>query len=364
MKVWERFFLTGEKGLFEKNREAVNEYLTAVVQAVDIIFLFLMGVMTCVSYGFNYNIMFKAVYSSFFAGALLFFAFLRIFKRFIKRHPLFFIYFFFFCFLVFTVLANFAADKPQDYVSSVCAIFIIPLVILDRTLRVNIFVSIALVACLVLSYFYKGPSYMARDSVNLCMYYFAGMALGRSVRLSRLRGYDTERILTVERNTDSLTKLANRRKLFEYLRRGDQNVLMRPTGMFMIDIDKFKQYNDHYGHRAGDICLGLVGKCFAEYGEKNKMKFFRYGGEEFCGLCWTKDYMELASCAEGLLQAVRDLRILFNIDGTASGVVTISIGYAYFDRDKEDYNFETMIKIADSALYSAKSHGRNCARGS
>lgn len=67
MKVWERFFLTGEKGLFEKNREAVNEYLTAVVQAVDIIFLFLMGVMTCVSFRFNYNFMFKAVYSSFLA---------------------------------------------------------------------------------------------------------------------------------------------------------------------------------------------------------------------------------------------------------------------------------------------------------
>jgi len=364
MGFWKIIFLTGEKGLFEKNRDSVNEYLSAVVQVVTIIMIALMGIMTFVSMRWNYSVMFKTVYSSFLAASALFFAFLRLFKRFFKRHPLFFIYFFFTGFLAFTILANFAADYAQDYVSSVCAIFIIPVAVLDRTYRVNIFVTIALVLCIVLSYFYKGPVFLARDSVNLCMYYLAGIALGRSVRLSRLRGYDTERVLTVERNTDSLTKLANRRKLFEYLRRGDQNVLMRPTGMFMIDIDKFKQYNDHYGHRAGDICLGLVGKCFAEFGEKNKMKFFRYGGEEFCGLCWTKDYMELAACAEGLLQAVRDLRILFNIDGTASGVVTISIGYAYFDREKESYNFETMIKIADSALYSAKSHGRNCARGS
>ena len=93
------------------------------------------------------------------------------------------------------------------------------------------------------------------------------------------------------------------------------------------------------------------------------MKFFRYGGEEFCGLCWSMDYLELAHCAEELLQAVRDLRILFNIDGSSNGVVTISIGYAAFDREESDYNFETMIKVTDAALYSAKAHGRNCARG-
>lgn len=356
-------FVKDEGDLFKNNIEPVNEFRNSVIQAVTMILLALLGVMTVITHQYALSEAHRKVYLYFFLGTVALFIFLRIFNNFSRKHPLFFTYLFFVIFLSFTLSANYFSGQQKEYVSAICAVFIFPVLILDRTYRVNIFTSIALGICMFFSYKLKNTTLFLNDCINLFMYFFAGIAVGRSVRLSRLRGFDTERILTMERNTDSLTRLANRRKLFEYLRRGDQNPMMRPTGMFMIDIDKFKQYNDHYGHRAGDICLGLVGKCFAEFGERSNMKFFRYGGEEFCGLCWTKDYMELASCAEDLLQAVRDLRILFNIDGTSSGVVTISIGYAAFPRDEKDFNFETMIKITDAALYSAKSHGRNCARG-
>ncbi|MBR5097548.1 MAG: GGDEF domain-containing protein [Treponema sp.] len=363
MKPGRLFIVNDEKDLFDSNSEPVNDFRNTVVHAVTMILLALLAVMTVITQHFALSEAHKKVYLVFFSITLLLYLIIKIFPLFTRKHTLFFTYLFFVIFLAFTLSANYFSGQQKEYVSAICAVFIFPVLILDRTYRVNIFTSIALAICMFLSYKFKNMSLFTNDSINLLMYYFAGITVGRSVRLSRLRGYDTERILTTERNTDSLTKLANRRKLFEYLRRGDENTMLRPTGMFMIDIDKFKQYNDHYGHRAGDICLGLVGKCFAEFGERNKMKFFRYGGEEFCGLCWTKDYMELASCAEDLLQAVRDLRILFNLDGTSSGVVTISIGYAAFPREEDSCNFETMIKITDAALYSAKSHGRICARG-
>lgn len=359
----ESFSLNGEKELFDNNRAAVNEFLNSLVRAMTVIMLLLMGVMTVFSYSFNYIGPYKKVYISFLVFAGFMAVFVRVFKKLSERRPLIFIYLFFVLFLAFTLCANFSAVAVKEYVSAICAVFIIPVLMLDRSYRVNVFTTLAYAICLWLSYKCKGVEMFKNDIVNLTMWYLAGIFVGKSVRVSRLKGFDTERILTIERNTDSLTKLANRRKLFEYLRRGNESVLMRPTGMFMIDIDKFKQYNDHYGHRAGDICLGIIGKCFEDFGKKHNLKFFRYGGEEFCALCWTKDYMELGACAEDLLQAVRDLKILFNIDGAASGVVTISLGYAFFDRDAADYNFEGMIKITDAALYSAKSHGRNCARG-
>ena len=165
-------------------------------------------------------------------------------------------------------------------------------------------------------------------------------------------------------STDMMTHLKLKYFFYNTLTDKLDNALANDgkLSIIMFDIDFFKRFNDTYGHACGDYVLITVAKIIKSSIRGQDMAA-RYGGEEFCALCWTKDYMELAACAEALLQAVRDLRILFNIDGTSSGVVTISVGYAYFDSKKEDYNFESMIKVSDAALYSAKAHGRNCARG-
>ena len=363
MNFKQLLFDTSEKGLIENNLQAVNDFRMSVLRVVTALLGILMATLAAVSFEFDYAYSFKRLYVAFFFLDAFLFVIIRFAKRFSQKHPLLLSYSFFVLYSCFTLMANYSNVEMQVYVSVVAALFMIPILILDRTWRVNLLVGIALAASLVLSCKFKPKAIFRADVINLVMYTFAGIITGKSFRLNRLKGFEAERVLTVERNTDSLTKLANRRKLFEYLRRGNESLFLRPTGMFMIDIDHFKQYNDHYGHRAGDICLGIIGKCFAEFGEKHKIKFFRYGGEEFCALCWSKDYLELAACAEELLQAVRNLNIIFNIDGNSSGVVTISLGYAAFDRNELDYDFECMIKITDAALYSAKSHGRNCSRG-
>ena len=352
-----------EKELFKNNREAVSRFLASVMRAVTFILGVLMGVMSFISFKFGNTKAYKIVYLTFFILSALFFIFFYIFKNFSEKHSLFFVFFSFILYLGFAISANYSAVRQQEYVSVVCAIFIIPVLILDKSWRVNFFVALPVALSVILSYKLKDATFFRADLINLFVYTFAGIVIGRSVRKNRLKGFEAERVLTLERNTDALTKLSNRRKLFEYLRRGIDSPEARPNGMFMMDIDHFKQYNDHYGHRAGDICLSAIGSCFEDFGKKNGLKFFRYGGEEFCALCWTKNQLELAEAAERLLQTVRDLQISFPIEENPSGVVTISLGYASFDWSAQEYDFEGMIKSSDAALYCAKSQGRNCARG-
>lgn len=363
MKISELFFSRSEKELFKQNRGAVDDFLVSVTRVASVILGILMAVLTFLAFKFEYTGSYKKVYLIFFfldAGLYLLARFARFFY---KKHPVVLVYLFFALYMCFAISANFAYTRDQEYVSVVVAIFMIPLLLLDRSWRVNTLVSVSLAAAVFLSHKIKDPHFFSSDLVNLCVYAFAGIVMGKSIRMNRLRGFEAARVLMVERNTDSLTKLPNRRKLFEHLRMGVSSLLMRPTGMFMIDIDHFKQYNDHFGHRAGDVCLGLIGGCFANFAEKHKMKLFRYGGEEFCGLCWSKNYEELGQAAEELLQAVRELKIEFAIPENQSGIVTISLGWATFDQNSMDYDFERMIKTTDAALYQAKTSGRNRACG-
>ncbi len=254
--------------------------------------------------------------------------------------------------------ANFAQEVSTPYVSIICFLFVTPTILLDRTWRVTLCCTLMLLLAIVFSYMYKSRAFFQSDLTNVLTYYFAGNILGINIRRIRLKGFDTTRILALERNTDPLTNLSNRRRLFEYLHRGIKDSLMRPTGMFMIDIDKFKLFNDTYGHRSGDMCLRAIGQCFEKFGRMNNLKFFRYGGEEFCALCWTKNYSELGVAGAELVEAVRELSIPFTTEESVADVVTISLGFSKFTKD-DPYNFEDMIKITDSALYKAKNGGRN-----
>lgn len=363
MSVRELFFSSNEKELFKQNREAVNEFLISVTRVAAVILGILMAFLAFISFRFGYTDSYKRVYLLFFALDAFIFSLSFVFKGFYKKHPVILVYIFFFLYICFAISANFSYETDQEYVSAVVVVFMIPLLLLDRSWRVNLLVCLAVAASAFFSVKFKDRHFVASDLVNLSLYAFAGIVMGKSVRMNRLHGFDAQRVLTVERNTDSLTKLPNRRKLFEHLRNGINSLLMRPTGMFMMDIDHFKQFNDHYGHRSGDICLGEIGHCFAEFGEKHKIKIFRYGGEEFCALCWSKDYKELGEAAEELLEAVRALQIKFDVPENPLGIVTISLGYAGFDQNNMNYDFENMIKVTDGALYKAKSDGRNCARG-
>ena len=155
---------------------------------------------------------------------------------------------------------------------------------------------------------------------------------------------------------DALTGLANRRRLMEVLskevcRASRYNT---PLSLLMIDLDRFKQFNDTYGHLKGDELL----KKFALLLEKRIRTTDmagRYGGEEFCLVLPNTPLQGAVVIAERIRKAVEDLKISAENNPSPIGA-TISIGVAEFAQGETD---ENLISAADAALYRAKQGGRN-----
>ena len=163
--------------------------------------------------------------------------------------------------------------------------------------------------------------------------------------------------------TDGLTELFNRRKFdnhFEtYLK---ISIRERKTiSIIMIDIDYFKQFNDHYGHQAGDKCLQKVAKALelAEVTNRPGDIIARYGGEEFIIILFDCDAQHTYSSAQKIQDKVHDLKIPHEYSqSTNESIITISMGIYIESVDAESTPSKIIYK-ADEALYKAKEKGRN-----
>lgn len=268
-----------------------------------------------------------------------------------------------YCFVFYLYAFGFFASLnsiagPHAATSIICFQIIFPLLIFDRSIRVNLLVLSVCIIHTVLSYIYKDPANFKLDLFNGITFTLLGIAIGEYERYQRIIAFEKDRVLRWQKDTDMLTNLPNRRKLFERLSEIQDNQVPL-TGLFMIDIDHFKDFNDALGHQAGDECLKVLGKCFADFGKEHEFDFYRYGGEEFCALTSKYNYDELKEMAEALRAKVQNLKISFESEPLK--VVTISVGYT--DHVK-GARYEKTIKNADDALYKAKRAGRNCIEGS
>jgi diguanylate cyclase (GGDEF)-like protein len=161
-----------------------------------------------------------------------------------------------------------------------------------------------------------------------------------------------------EARHDPLTGLANRRRLEEAAARlwAKNSGYVSPVSIILYDVDRFKSFNDLYGHQAGDECLRQVAACArAEIGAEDDLAA-RYGGEEFILLLPRTPLVEARRAAERLRAAVAALRIT-HAGGEELGVVTASFGVA--SADSAHCRFEALTAEADAALYRAKRSGRN-----
>jgi len=262
----------------------------------------------------------------------------------LKRYALQALYVGFSIFFIFSIYLSVFHSPDMRATILIGVLCIVPLSFIDRPLRMNLFIAFWVILHTALALIFKAR-YAFDDAVNTLAFAILGCFFGNHTILIRVRSYEVQRLLIIEGETDSLTGLYNRRKLFETL----DNPKTSISGILMIDIDLFKEYNERHGHLAADDAM----KALALILRKEEMiTFYRYGGEEFVGLCqYGLAKEELHERAEALREAIAQMRL----DGPP---ITVSIGVA-LSGSEERLSYEAIIELADRAVFAAKQQGRN-----
>jgi len=158
---------------------------------------------------------------------------------------------------------------------------------------------------------------------------------------------------------DGLTSIANRR-CFDINLKKEWLRAMRESeslSIIMIDVDSFKQYNDNYGHLAGDECLKLVASELSNQLGRSTDLLARYGGEEFVALLPSTSTHGAMQMAESMRKSIIDMQ-LPHVDSLGADVVSISLGVATLIPTTGSSS-QQLLSVADTALYNAKDQGRN-----
>lgn len=155
---------------------------------------------------------------------------------------------------------------------------------------------------------------------------------------------------------DGLTSLFNKGHFMELLKLECKRSIRHEKvfSLLMVDIDYFKNYNDKFGHVAGDIVLKNLSQKLDEFLKDKAAVISRFGGEEFCIILPGLSKKEAQETAQDLCQQIESTKIVLRRQQTT---ITVSIGVAFFPKDASDE--VELIMNADKAMYKAKQSGRN-----
>ena len=170
--------------------------------------------------------------------------------------------------------------------------------------------------------------------------------------------YKYRRQIEQQSMTDQLTGIANRRQYEQYsAAKWREAVRLRlPFSICMFDIDRFKVYNDTFGHPAGDKVIAAVAQTAAAHLQRGTDFLARYGGEEFVALILGDPSEKIFAHLKKIRQAIEALHIPH--DPSVSKWVTVSIGGVTVIPELER-SYDFYLKVADAMLYDAKKRGRN-----
>ena len=174
-----------------------------------------------------------------------------------------------------------------------------------------------------------------------------------------------EQLLTLQKQLeeysykDGLTGVANRRMFDSVLATEWANAqrTLQPLSLILLDIDHFKQFNDHYGHLQGDDCLKSVGQALSRAASRPRDFVGRFGGEEFVLVLPETDEAAARHIAERCRQQVRQQRIPHERSAVSS-LLTISLGVGTLVPGAHDRPLDFLNSI-DKLLYQAKQRGRD-----
>lgn len=172
---------------------------------------------------------------------------------------------------------------------------------------------------------------------------------------------DANRSLALLLRQDTLTGVFNRRFFDETMEQlwRETEAAGRPLGLILLDVDRFKSFNDRQGHQAGDTCLKEVAGCLSLSLRESDFVVARYGGEEFAVILPGVSAVDAHAIGERLRRAVEGLAWPHPVGGT----VTVSVGTTACVPDASR-RYYALVDAADSALYASKEAGRNCVTAS
>ena len=159
--------------------------------------------------------------------------------------------------------------------------------------------------------------------------------------------------------TDGLTGLLNRRAFDDAMETeiARSSRATTPMSLLLIDVDRFKAYNDQYGHPAGDECLKLVAEHLRAALKRPADTAARYGGEEFTAILPDTDEDGAYLVAEAFRRSLAEAKVPHR--ASERGFLTASVGVATYMPDNLHRSAAEIIQVADEALYSAKAAGRD-----
>ena len=182
-------------------------------------------------------------------------------------------------------------------------------------------------------------------------------AIGAGERISlALANIGLREVLRGQSVRDPLTGLFNRRYMEESLERELRRAMRSEASVavLMIDIDFFKQFNDTFGHQAGDALLRAFGE-FVRQGTRGQDIACRYGGEEFVVILSSASIDAACKRAESLREGLKELKV--EHAGQVLGKITLSIGISAYPVHAT--TTDELLRAADQALYRAKQEGRD-----
>jgi len=216
-----------------------------------------------------------------------------------------------------------------------------------------------------IAYAYISWKYIASTGIDLlvpAVFLFGSLFVWISAQLSLQTANDIRRVALLERETitDPLMNIYNRRymdeRLSDEVARSQRYGL--PLSVLLLDIDHFKNVNDHYGHQAGDEALKFLGKLILSAVRESDL-VTRYGGEEILVITPNTPEKSALVLAERLRKYVesRELVLANERGGRRAIKLTVSVGVSSVSG--QDFSAAQLISQVDKALYQAKEQGRN-----
>ncbi|KZN55175.1 hypothetical protein N474_15840 [Pseudoalteromonas luteoviolacea CPMOR-2] len=199
--------------------------------------------------------------------------------------------------------------------------------------------------------------------MTLLMFFYVRLLYRRQIAIQQAVRIKTRELdkanakLLTMTQVDGLTDVSNRRHFDMQLQKEWRRAVRvgSPISLVVIDIDFFKEYNDFYGHVAGDRCLCLVAKALSQLAQRACDVFARIGGEEFIFIL--PDTEQVDAFCEKCLTTVVALEILHE-KSSVGPFVTVSVGASSMRPDSESDSAQ-LLETADQAMYRAKEVGRN-----